>query len=115
MKSISRDCYELSTGRTVAANCGYIGLSDDFKVSEGYDGHIDFGEWAAGFTEHANCVWTLAEKIELANYMAARWMAFARQLSEDIHPEFSIPEEGTVERDEYNYRLAQGIAKLEHK
>ena len=29
-------------------------------------------------------------------------------------PRFEIPQEGTVERDEYNYRLAQGIAKLEH-
>lgn len=66
------DTYRLSTGREFYANCGLIGIGDQesgyqsnvFEISEGYDGHVDTDTW------------TMAEKVELADYMIAQWAKF---------------------------------------
>jgi len=78
MKYNGDDKYILeSTGRCFYANCGIIGIDQEFDrdnglcVSEGYDGWIDllhtWGEEKA---------WTPDEAIELADYMIALWTRF---------------------------------------
>lgn len=63
------DHYELSSGRRFYANRGILGIGDDaepLQVSEGYDGGVggpdDFSE---------------SERREIADFMIARWQAFA--------------------------------------
>lgn len=67
-----RDEYVLSTGRKFYANCGIIGISpknDD--VSEGYDGDV-YVDWFEN-------PWTIAEKVELAEFMIDRWEKWATE------------------------------------
>lgn len=74
-----RDEYTLSSGRTFYANCGIIGLSPEFAAdgvmfAEGYDGH-DYTR-KRYFDDPTN-EWTQAERLELAEHMAALWMQWA--------------------------------------
>lgn len=58
------DTLILSSGRSVYANCGIVGISPDGVVTEGYDGGLDpSGE--GDFTED--------ERREIAAYMISRW------------------------------------------
>lgn len=77
MERINRDTYVLSTGRKVYANQGLISIANQdgipygaandgpFDLRQGYDGSLDDDE-----------AWTVAEKIELAEFMIAQWRAF---------------------------------------
>lgn len=59
---VENDELIFSTGKRAYANNGIIGLSPTGEVSEGYDG---------SFPSLTN-----EEKLELANYMLARWEEF---------------------------------------
>lgn len=72
MHKIDSDSYELSTWRTVYANCGLISIARDragvFSIKEGYDGWIDMDD--------DDNPWTADERRELADFMIAQWQAF---------------------------------------
>jgi hypothetical protein len=65
MKRVTRDNYELSTGRRFYANCGIVGLSPDdskkLEFHEGYDGGESVDDWTPG------------ERMELARFMIDLW------------------------------------------
>lgn len=75
MKRTDYDEFTLSTGRTVYANRGLIGLGindGEFEISEGYDGHI----WVDDTWDGNKSKWTVSEKGELADFMIGLWTAF---------------------------------------
>ena len=70
---IEIDCCTLkfeSTDKTFYANDLIVGISDELRISEGYDGCIDGDEYPL----------TKEERIELADYMIARWTKYKKQL-----------------------------------
>lgn len=79
MRRVGEDWYELSTGRRFYANCGIIGISSDDaspstkQLSHGYDGGIDV---ACGWQPEDD--WTIDERRELGEFMAALWSEWAR-------------------------------------
>jgi hypothetical protein len=68
---INRDTVTFSTGKTMYANRGIIGLASDLRVTEGYDG--GFPAWPDGWRD--DCL-TKEERQELADYMIALWQKF---------------------------------------
>jgi hypothetical protein len=63
------DGYILSTGRQFSDAAGGIGIDNNLTLYAGHDSEIDTdGVWGYGSSQ-----WTLAEKIELADYMLALW------------------------------------------
>lgn len=72
-RNVRDDTYTLSTGMCIAANNGIIGLCPDGGVFEGYDGCIEDHD-AAGDPDFASL--THAERVEIADYMIARWQAY---------------------------------------
>ena len=64
---IRGDMIRLSTGREIYANCGFLGISENMELSEGYDGTIDTGDLST------------AEKHELANYVIGLWTRWKEQ------------------------------------
>lgn len=73
MKAISDDEYKLSTGRTFYAHNYIIGLDPDGRVSEGYDGSVNFDRYDYGSNTFVDD-WTLDEKLELASFMVDLWI-----------------------------------------
>lgn len=73
MKAIDGDTYKLSTGRTFYANNHVIGIDPDGRVSEGYDGDVNFDKYDSENDTYVND-WTLAEKLELARFMVNLWI-----------------------------------------
>lgn len=71
---INGDKLIFSSGNTVTANCGVIGLSPSGEVTEGWDG----GLWNPGMIPEDSPLW-VADRIELAEYMAEQWAAFGQQ------------------------------------
>lgn len=67
MKNLDRDTIILSTGRTMYANCGIIGIDPELNVSQGYDGQLfRFGENSL----------TPEERREISDYMIDLWTRF---------------------------------------
>jgi len=70
---IEVDCYTLkfeSTSREFYANNLIVGISDDLKISEGYDGCIESDEYPL----------IKEERIELADYMIERWTKYKQEI-----------------------------------
>lgn len=63
-----------STGKTIEPVCGVWGLGTDFSVHSGYDNEHDVIAPGAG---RSIDMLTPAEAVELGEYMAAQWRAFA--------------------------------------
>lgn len=59
--------YTLSNGREIDANCGFIGINSEGELSEGYDGHLCFGDSDRGKLN-------AAERKEIADFMIALWV-----------------------------------------
>lgn len=74
MASVDGDEIKFSTGKTIYANCGYVGISFDdeygYSVSEGYDGGIADNEL------------TRAERMELADLMIGLWSDYKKSQTE---------------------------------
>ena len=69
---MSEDDLTLSTGKIIEANCGFIGLSPDLTLAQGYDGGINYslsGDDGCDDLTHA-------EAAELAEIMISRWTQF---------------------------------------
>ncbi len=58
------DGYELSTGRKIYANGGFVGINEELDVREGYDGNMY--EYNAGQL-------TPAEQAEICDFMIGLW------------------------------------------
>jgi hypothetical protein len=76
-----KDTIVLPSGKSIYANCGYIGISKDLSLSTGYDDQIwiqrDYGD--SSFD-----VLTVAEIIELCDYAIGRWAALkAKMIAEN--------------------------------
>ena len=68
---------KLSSGRTITAVMGIIGISPDLEVFEGYDGYVDWPPlegWAEGNKLTAD------DMCELADIMIDRWQRFRAAL-----------------------------------
>lgn len=76
MKIVSRDEYELSSGRRFYANCLIIGLNPGLETCEGYDGDIHTGDSWQGPDLPWGGGWTTDEKRELAEFMIALWTKY---------------------------------------
>lgn len=71
------DGYVLSTGRSIYANNGILGMGPDLDIFEGYDGAPDPESLYSGEDP-----WTPEERAEVANMMIDRWQRWS-----DIKPE----------------------------
>ena len=63
-----------STGKTIEPVCGVWGLGTDLRAYSGFDNEHDVIAPGAG---RAIDMLTPAEAVELGEYMAAQWRAFA--------------------------------------
>ncbi len=72
------DSITLPSGKSIYANCGYIGISKDLSMSTGYGDriwiHRDYGD--SSFD-----VLSVAEIIELCDYAISRWAALKAKMS----------------------------------
>lgn len=66
------DNITLSTGRTISANCGIVGIDPYGEVFGGFDDGI---RGASQFDRDAD-KFTAEERSELADLIIARWVAF---------------------------------------
>jgi hypothetical protein len=64
-----------SSGRSVYANLGIIGLSPTLELSYGYDGSIDWPPYET----HSDSL-TVEDMKELADYMVGQWTRFKEGL-----------------------------------
>lgn len=71
-----------SSGRTENANCGIIGLSEDFTaVYNGYDGLLDYHPGRFNDPDELfRCALSPNDMRELADYMIDLWTRFKEQL-----------------------------------
>jgi hypothetical protein len=70
MKQID-DGYKFeTTGRTIYAHCGIIGIAEDLDISQGYDGGITIDD---DYEQEM----TKEEKKELSEFMVDLWKKFA--------------------------------------
>jgi hypothetical protein len=79
--------FELSTGRRFYANGNIVGIDPDLNLSGGYDNGLDteYGGYTSGEEGPTFGPWTIAEKVELADYMIALWTRYrALALSGDL-------------------------------
>ena len=75
----SSNYYQLSTGRTLYVNLGYIGLASNggqWELTQGYDGRILAAEGPASTSRDDPFPLTGEERIELAEYMIDQWTAY---------------------------------------
>ena len=76
---------KLSSGRSISAIMGIIGISPDLEVFEGYDGYVDWPPlegWAAEGNEL-----TADDMCELADMMIDRWQRFRTALTDSKKPQ----------------------------
>ena len=69
---------KLSSGRTITAVMGIIGISPDLEVFEGYDGYVDWPP-LEGWADEGNKL-TADDMCELADIMIDRWQRFRAAL-----------------------------------
>lgn len=79
---------KFSTGKEIEPNAGYVGLSPDFGISEGYDGtYCDYDEYLE-IVDNAepgdHNVLTHQEQLELCVIMISRWQAFMDKLTRGL-------------------------------
>ena len=76
------DCYKLSSGNIVFANCHYIGLapkdSEGWEIAGGYDQIVSYD--SIGNIGNKG-EYTKAELVEIADYMIELWGKFRRDAS----------------------------------
>jgi hypothetical protein len=76
MRATDNDHFVLDSGRVFYAHQGVIGLGPDpNNIYDGYDGNI-YGE----FGQSADAL-SPSERIEIADYMIARWSAYKARLN----------------------------------
>ncbi len=77
---IEDDFIIFSSGRTAYANRGIIGLDPELKVSEGYDGGLDWppSQWRKEHPSPRHL--TVDDMRELADYMINLWGKFRATL-----------------------------------
>jgi hypothetical protein len=74
---MENDIIDLPSGRSVYANCGYIGISHDLSLSTGYDDRI----WIQrGPDDPPFEALTIAEIAELCDVAIARWSALKSKM-----------------------------------
>lgn len=67
------DLIRLKSGREFYANCTIVGISEDLKITEGYDGGIHcVGDYGEDDTDGL----TKQDQLELADLMIDRWNKF---------------------------------------
>ncbi len=71
-----RDEYEFSSGRKMYAHWGIIGIDEDLRLSEGYDGGIGYPG-----NETRPSEFTPDDMRELADELIRRWTAFREALN----------------------------------
>jgi hypothetical protein len=85
------DGVTFSSGRTMYANQGILGLSPDLELYEGYDGGVwvfdENGNWALGPEEPP----TRVDLVELADMMMVRWQQFKWRVMMDQVVQLLIP------------------------
>jgi hypothetical protein len=70
------------TGRMFSANAGVIGITEDGRVFDGYDGGMDVMSGnGCGRGGAADEVMTPEERRELALAMVRRWLKFAKDVT----------------------------------
>ena len=70
---------QLSTGRRLEPNFGIIGISHIGEIGEGKDGELrDSRQQGDGNFDYVED-FTAAERMELADIMLARWLAYKRR------------------------------------
>ncbi len=69
------DGISFSSGRSIYANCGIVGIDAKGVISEGYDGGV---EWPP--SKYNGSKLTADDMRELADVMIARWAAFKKAL-----------------------------------
>lgn len=74
MKIDEHDRVIFSTGKTVYAHMGIIGIRPSLRVTEGYDG--GFPAWQDGWGSGEGSALTPGERQELADFMIALWSEF---------------------------------------
>lgn len=81
MPWVDKDTYQFKSGKKIYANRGIIGIDEDLKLSEGYDGGFatwPIPEWWEP-NEKAECL--QAEDLkEIADLMIERWKKFKKSL-----------------------------------
>ena len=77
-----RDSFEFSTGTRAYANCHIIGLGPDMEVSGGYDQGFESDKWNGWEDEDGSQGFTVAERIELADYMIEQWTKYKNKAEE---------------------------------
>lgn len=85
-RMIDADNLLLSTGTSLYANCGIIGIDPDLTLSHGYDGpiytparHIEGEDIDDGIDDGIDNDLTSPECIELADYVIERWTKFKQK------------------------------------
>ena len=75
---------KLSTGKTIDANQGIIGIDEDLDVYEGYDGHIPLVDYDWDPEGPHELTLTAEERRELSALMVDRWTRFGRLTDEEV-------------------------------
>lgn len=84
---------KLPSGREIDPNDGYVGLSDDLRVGDGYDSQI----YDAGFEDIGidpdREQWPAEDKVALAEIMIERWQRYKQSalLGRPLPPGHSAP------------------------
>ncbi len=74
MKKSTDNSYILSTGKSVYASGGIIGLCPgDDAITDGYDGHITYNLMSVEYDDEATARYTKEEIIEIADFMIKGW------------------------------------------
>ena len=71
------DNITLPSGRSVYANCGYVGISGDLSLSTGYDDRIWINRTPAA--SHYDEL-SVSEIIELCDVAIGRWAALKQEM-----------------------------------
>ena len=79
---IVKDSVIFSTGKELYANCGVIGISPKLEISKGWDGGFFNPRSYVNLDDYTL---TPVERIELADYMIARWKEFKKEALNEQH------------------------------
>ena len=73
-------------GREIYANGGIIGLAPDQNVFGGYDESFDvwYEDWMEGLEHYDTSVFNRQERLELADFMIARWQEFRKRAKAEV-------------------------------
>src|SRR5262245_41221920 len=118
MRRKDRDTYVLSTGREIKADRGIVGIAraygetsdgtfETFEITEGFGSHLnEMREVDQARNQIGFRAMTPAERMELADFMAAQWLDVKRHAAAAIGPLRRVSSVGLeVERGVVRMRL----------